>query len=478
MSLWTSLEPASTTVDPGGSARVRLRLRNTGDVVDEYRFVPVGDLSPWTTVEPPSIRLYPGTTGTVELTFAPPRTPDATAGPNPYGVQIIPTEHPEATTVPEGNVTITPFSEVRAELVPHTVKGRFRGRPKLAVDNLGNVKLTASIAGSDNSDQITYDLQPANIQVEPGRAKFIKTTLKPRQIIWAGSKQSRPFSLAIQRSGADPVPVQGTYVQPGLFPRWVGVVLGMLLALVLAFVMLWIAHKPQVTTQAGELAASQATKLPTPPVSTAPSPPAPTSAPPSPTPNTSNSPAGDSGGGGGGGKKKKKTNPLARVLLANGTTNKCAAPEPQTKDGDLKKVRQYDCAVPTDEEQVWGVETVFKGQGPANTDLVQIRNLKSGNCLDVPGNGADDHGTNLDLYPCTKTMDDNQLWYLHKGKDTNNLYWIRNYKSNGLCLDVSGYKSSGNDKAAGTVLTLYPCSNNDDQGWNLVKQQQSGDNQN
>ncbi|MGW0679899.1 COG1470 family protein, partial [Streptomyces sp. NPDC002767] len=125
MSMWTSLEPASATVDPGASTRVRLRLRNTGDVVDEYRFEPVGDVAPWTTVEPQMLRLYPGTTGTVELTFAPPRTPDAVAGPNPYAVRITSTEHPEATTVPEGNLTITPFTEVRAELVPSTVKGRF-----------------------------------------------------------------------------------------------------------------------------------------------------------------------------------------------------------------------------------------------------------------------------------------------------------------------------------------------------------------
>ncbi|MEU9435337.1 hydrolase, partial [Streptomyces sp. NPDC048252] len=80
MSLWTSLEPASVTVDPGSRATVRLRVRNTGDVVDEYRFEPVGPTAPWTTVEPQTLRLYPGTTGTVELTFAPPRTPDATAG--------------------------------------------------------------------------------------------------------------------------------------------------------------------------------------------------------------------------------------------------------------------------------------------------------------------------------------------------------------------------------------------------------------
>ena len=80
VSLWTSLEPASATVDPGSSTTVRLRLRNTGDVVDEYRFEPVGDIAPWTTVEPHTLRLFPGTTGTVELRFSPPRTPDATAG--------------------------------------------------------------------------------------------------------------------------------------------------------------------------------------------------------------------------------------------------------------------------------------------------------------------------------------------------------------------------------------------------------------
>ena len=253
MSLWTSLEPASATVDPGGSTTVRLRLRNTGDVVDEYRFEAVGPIAPWTTVEPQTLRLFPGTTGSVDLTFAPPRTPDATAGPNPYAIRITPTEHPEATTVPEGNLTITPFSEVRAELVPPTVKGRFRGRPKLAVDNLGNTKLTASISGSDNGDNLSYDIHPGSVQVEPGRAVFVDARLKPRQIIWFGSKEDRPYTLAVQRSGAVPIDVDGTYVQRGFLPRWLATFLGVFLALAITFVMLWISYRPQVTTRATEL---------------------------------------------------------------------------------------------------------------------------------------------------------------------------------------------------------------------------------
>jgi hypothetical protein len=270
---------------------VRLRLRNTGDVVDEYRFEVVGPAAPWTVVEPQSLRLYPGTTGSVDLTFAPPRSPDATAGPNPYAVRITPTEHPEATTVPEGNLTITPFTEVRAELVPPTVKGRFRGRPKLAVDNLGNTKVTASVSGSDNGDQLSYDIRPGNVQIEPGRAAFVRTTLKPRQIIWFGSAEQRPYTLAVQRSGVTPLGVEGTYVQRGLLPRWLLAFLGVFMALAITFLTLWLAYKPQVRSAATAQAqvadvstlppssAPAATELPKAPSAEASVPPAATRAP-------------------------------------------------------------------------------------------------------------------------------------------------------------------------------------------------------
>ncbi|WP_327114189.1 hypothetical protein OG206_09385 [Streptomyces sp. NBC_01341] len=264
MTTWTSLEPASTTVDPGSSTTVRLRLRNTGDVVDEYRFEAVGDVAPYVTVEPPSIRLFPGTTGVVELTFAPPRTPDATAGPHPYGVRILPTEHPEATTVAEGNVTFTTFMEVRAELVPHTVKGRFRGRPKLAVDNLGNTTLTASIGGGDkSSDDLSYEIVPANVQIQPGRAAFVDATLKPRQVTWVGQKQERPYELSVRRSGFEPLAVNGTYVQRSLLPLWMMTTLSLLLALTITGLVLWFTYKAPVRTLAQpKLDQAAATALP------------------------------------------------------------------------------------------------------------------------------------------------------------------------------------------------------------------------
>ncbi|MFJ2441990.1 hydrolase [Streptomyces sp. NPDC087658] len=315
MSLWTSLEPASTSVDPGSTTTVRLRLRNTGDVVDEYHFTPVGEIAPYITVEPASIRLFPGTTGTVRLTFAPPRTPDATAGPNPYGVRIVPTEHPEAVTVPEGNLTITPFTEIRTELVPPTVKGRFRGRPKLAIDNLGNTKLTVSLSGSDNGDQLSYEIHPANVQIEPGRAVFVDALLKPKAITWFGPKEERPYQLGVQRSGTTRLDVEGMYVQRGVLPRWLATFLGVLLTLAIAFVGLWFAYKPKVATLAQPQSQSvAASALP------APAPPLPTEQPPTVSPPEPQAPVvepappveekeSDSGGGDGGGGAKAPAEP-------------------------------------------------------------------------------------------------------------------------------------------------------------------------
>ncbi len=302
---------------------MRLRLRNTGDVVDEYRFEAVGPIAPWTTVEPQTLRLYPGTTGSVDLTFAPPRTPDATAGPNPYAVRITPTEHPEATTVPEGNLTITPFTEVRAELVPPTVKGRFRGRPKLALDNLGNTRLTASVSGSDNGDQLSYDIHPSNVQIEPGRAAFVNTTLKPRQIIWFGSKEDRPYTLAVQRSGVTPLDVAGTYVQRGFLPRWLATFLGVFMALAITFVMLWIAYKPQLRSEAKEKMqeAGISTLPPSGPTASPSPPPSPSAAVPSPPVPAASPPAGDAGaaagaGGAGGGEEKETKAPERTAATA------------------------------------------------------------------------------------------------------------------------------------------------------------------
>ncbi|WP_079086783.1 RICIN domain-containing protein [Streptomyces silvensis] len=471
MSLWTSLEPASATVEPGSSTTVRLRLRNTGDVVDEYRFEPVGALAQWITVEPPSLRLYPGTTGTVELTLAPPRTPDATAGPNAYAIRITPTEHPDAVTVPEGNLTIASFTEVRAELVPPTVKGRLRGRPKLAVDNLGNTKVTASLSGSDNGEQLSYDIQPGNVQIEPGRAAFVKATLRPREIIWFGSKQERPYTLAVKRSGVAPLDVEGTYVQRTFLPRWLATFLGVFLALALTFVMLWIAYKPKVSSAAREQPQAAANALPPSPSLKPPKPSEQPEEPKSPEveksteedPPDEDDEKKDSGGGEESRKKKKprKLLPASDIMLRNPTTKMCAT-LPAADSESAGRVVQSACDESADGQR-WDLEVKYRKRGPGGTALFQIRNGEDRKCVDLPDYGAQPTRSPILEYDCEGTTADNQMWWLDKQKSGK--YWIRNYASNNECLDVAGYSTGGE----GAHLTLFTCSNTDDQEWQIVR---------
>ncbi|MFE4513878.1 hydrogenase expression protein, partial [Kitasatospora sp. NPDC056783] len=250
MSTWANLEPAAATVEPGGSTSIRLRVRNTSDVVDEFRIEPVGDLAPYIRVEPDRLRLYPNTTGTAEVTFSPPRTPDVPAGPNPFALQVVPAEHPDGLSVPEGNLTVNPFHTLRAELVPGRVRGRWRGRPRLAVDNLGNAPVTAALRGNDQAGELRYDLRESTVRIEPGRAAFVRLALRPARFLWAGRPHRHEYAVEVQRAGAPPVAAKGEYVQPALLAGWLSRVLMVAVPLTVALVVVWFSFTPRIGTGA------------------------------------------------------------------------------------------------------------------------------------------------------------------------------------------------------------------------------------
>lgn len=291
--MWTSLEPAAITVDPGSVARVRLRVRNTGDTVEEYRLQPAGAAAGWTRVEPDVLRLYPGAEGTAEVEFAPPRTSDAVVGPTPFGIRVQPAEHPEIRDVVEGQVTVGPFTELRCELVPLMVRGRWRAKAAVAVDNLGNQPLTVSLSGRENGDALTVESEPTSVQVAPGRAGFAQLNIRPGSVSWVGGTNKHPFTVSVLRAGApESTELRGTYIQPSVLPRWVMVACSLLVVAALAFVALWFKADPKVSTSAREKAGvsrklpENQEKPPTPP---------PPPQPPAEKPEAPQPPAGDDG---------------------------------------------------------------------------------------------------------------------------------------------------------------------------------------
>ena len=242
------LEPLSSTVDAGSSVSVALRVRNTGDIVEEYHVDVVGDPALWCVIEPSTVRLYPGTTASVQLTFTPPRNSDSTAGPHPFGVRVTPVETPDAVMVPEGNVTVTPFVDVRAEMLPVTVRGWRRAKPRLVVDNYGNTTATAAVLADGQGNRLDFDIRNPAIQIPPGRANFSLLRLRPDRTLWLGQKINHSYTTTLQLSGAEPVAASGTFVQTALLPRWVARLFAVLAALLCVFAGLWFAIHPSVST--------------------------------------------------------------------------------------------------------------------------------------------------------------------------------------------------------------------------------------
>lgn len=200
-----ALLSAELAVEPGGTAVSRMRVRNTGQVVDQISFQPLGSGAAWITVEPATVSLFPGTDETVTVTIAPPRAPDTRPGPTPFGVRAVPQEDPDGAAVAEGVVDVGMFSEFSAELVPTTGRGRRSGRFDLAIDNRGNVPLPVRLSGTDEQQRLAFGFRPASIEALPGSANFTKIKVAPRDTMWRGTPKAHPFQLLIEPGVVPPV---------------------------------------------------------------------------------------------------------------------------------------------------------------------------------------------------------------------------------------------------------------------------------
>ncbi|WP_320779564.1 RICIN domain-containing protein, partial [Streptomyces sp. CRN 30] len=283
-----------------------------------------------------------------------------------------------------------------------------------------------------------------------------------QRVSWFGSKEDRPYHLAVQRSGVEPLDVPGTFVQRSFLPGWLATFLGLFLALTLAFVMIWIAYKPQVRSSATELQeAGVSTLAPSPSATEELAPPsAPAESPveqPTQEETEKEEDAGGAGGDGGGGEaspsasKEPDILPASNVMLLNTTTNMCAD-IPGRNEGKINTVvQQANCHEGDIDDQMWDLEVKYPKGGPGGTKLFQIRNTHDQLCMDLPGYGAKPVGTNVIEFTCNGTQADNQLWWLEKQK--NGSYWFRNFASNNKCLQVHETK----DRVSGVRLTIHNC---------------------
>ncbi|GIF14610.1 hydrolytic protein [Actinoplanes teichomyceticus] len=238
---------------PGSTATVPVTVRNTGDTVEAYRIEVLGEPAEWAHVEPAEINLYPAGSETVTVTFAPPRSPRVPAGERPFGVRIVPSEHPDATVVQEGVLAIEPFQEVAALLQPGSQSGLRQGRYRVDTDNHGNVAEELTFAAADGTDQVTFALQPAAMTVGNGTRAETRLTVRARRWHWWGPPRESPFTVEIRPEHGRVLTLEGVFVQKPVISAGLLKLLAALLTLLLALLALWFGLvRPAVKSAAKE----------------------------------------------------------------------------------------------------------------------------------------------------------------------------------------------------------------------------------
>jgi hypothetical protein len=259
MAATATLASKAVTVTPGGEAVSEVRVRNSGTVVDQFTLEVLGDASAWAIVEPAVIPLFPGAEAVARIRFKPPKSSSVPARAVPFAVRVKSREDARASLVEEGVVEVGPFNDTFAELIPRTAKGRSRAHARLALDNRGNVRISARLTAADPDRKLNFTITPPALSSEPGTASFASVRMSPKTRFLTGPPKTNPYKVIVHQDNLPPITVDGTMQQEGLIPPWLIPALIGLAALALLLVLLWfLVIKQTIQSAATQAVAPQA----------------------------------------------------------------------------------------------------------------------------------------------------------------------------------------------------------------------------
>ena len=256
MGVTATLLTKAASVQPGGETSCEIRIRNSGQIVDQFTLEVLGDASGWAIVEPATVSLFPGAEAVARIRFRPPKISSIPAKPIPFAVRVRSHEDARASMVEEGVVEVGPFHDTFAELVPRTSRGSRHARAQLALDNRGNTRINARLTATDPDRKLNFAIAPPGLVAEPGTASFARVRLTPRERFFTGPPKTLPYKVFVHQEGALPIGVDGVMMQDGILPGWLIPAAVGLLALALVLVVLWVTLLQPTIRQAAQNAAA------------------------------------------------------------------------------------------------------------------------------------------------------------------------------------------------------------------------------
>ena len=201
------LDTPHLVVEPGRDVVGTVTVRNTGQIVDEFRFDLVGVPAAWATVTPPSVSLFPGTGGTVQVRFAPPRDASVPPTTETFGIRVRSGADPTFSYVEEGDLTVRPFAELTARIVPRSSRAsllRRRARHRLDVENAGNAALVVEAAAADPDERLDLSVNPPAVTVHPGGTATLLVTARARERVITGQARTLQFVVGVAPAAGSP----------------------------------------------------------------------------------------------------------------------------------------------------------------------------------------------------------------------------------------------------------------------------------
>lgn len=216
---FATLEQSDVAVEPGGVARIKLKVVNKGEIVDRFRLQVLGEVTAWASVDRPDVSLLPETEDGAEVIFGPPRSSIVSSGPKRFRLRVSSSEDPEVSTVLEGLVHVGAFHGLSADLVPRNSRGRQEARASVHLQNEGNAPLYARLTARDPDAALAFDFSPPELEVGPGEERTAEMTIRARESRLTGAALTHQLQVSIE---ADPVPevrLDGTFVQSPSLPK-------------------------------------------------------------------------------------------------------------------------------------------------------------------------------------------------------------------------------------------------------------------
>lgn len=218
------------TVEPQRPTMFSVTVFNQSPLVDHFSIQLLGIPAEWYQVQSGDLRLMPGDRGMANIMFNVPRASSSTAGEHRVEMHISAVKQNLHPKIVHLTMIVQPFYDYETDLEPSLVKRR---RTTLTIYNKGNATNTYNLSATDPAHDLDFELGPRQVTLRPGETLQIPVSVRPKQRPLLGSSQQKPFEIAVTTSTIDrpPMPEQGSLMVNPRIPRWLILMIPLLLAL-------------------------------------------------------------------------------------------------------------------------------------------------------------------------------------------------------------------------------------------------------